>query len=370
MMASIAQQQAQQQNAIAQQQLKMAQDQYAHVQPQLDQINDAELKGMTQQNEAAAQDRARYESTFVPLQDQYIQTANNWDTPEREQSQAGAAEAAVAQQTEQARQAAATALESYGVDPTSTRYAALDIGTRTQGAAAQAAAGNTAINQTQQQGLALKAQAINMGNNLPMQSTSEYSGANSAGNSSIGNTNSTTSTGFSTMGTGAQWTGLANSSLNTAANEYNNIYNGQIQAQNQSSGWGSLAGLLGGSLLSAPSGSLGGRIGARLFANGGAVPDQAVPTGDATPGGAVPVAASPSGGRAIDDVPARLTPGEFVVPKDVVNWVGEKHLQSLIEKSRKEKPEATAQPTVQQAVPTAPAFISRPNPTGQALPLR
>jgi muramidase (phage lysozyme) len=73
------------------------------------------------------------------------------------------------------------------------------------------------------------------------------------------------------------------------------------------------------------------------------------PSDDQTPGGAVPIAASPSGGKAVDDVPARLTPGEFVVPKDVVAWKGEEHFQKLIQKSREDRPQAPAQPEVKAA---------------------
>jgi hypothetical protein len=82
-------------------------------------------------------------------------------------------------------------------------------------------------------------------------------------------------------------------------------------------------------------------------------------------GGAVPDTASPSAGRGIDDVPARLTAGEFVIPKDVLSWKGEEFFQKLIEGSRKSKPSAPAQPQ-RGAIPVeAPRFSSRsPIPMG------
>jgi hypothetical protein len=187
---------------------------YEHSLPQTDAINAQILQGATQQNQNAAADRARYESTFIPMENQYASRPQNWDTPAREQAQAGAAEATVAQQTEAARQAAATALESYGVDPSSTRYAALDIGTRTGQAAAMAAAGNNAVNQTQFKKVWRFARTRSTWEGAPcaINSWVQFSNEN-AGNSAVGNTNSTTSTGFGAMGTGAQWGGLANSAL-------------------------------------------------------------------------------------------------------------------------------------------------------------
>jgi hypothetical protein len=58
----------------------------------------------------------------------------------------------------------------------------------------------------------------------------------------------------------------------------------------------------------------------------------------------LPEEMSPSAGAIPDDIPAeldsggpaRLNAGEFVVPKDVVAWVGEKGMQQFILKSRKE----------------------------------
>jgi hypothetical protein len=43
---------------------------------------------------------------------------------------------------------------------------------------------------------------------------------------------------------------------------------------------------------------------------------------------------SPSGGQQVDDVPAQLNAGEFVLPDDVVKWKGEEFFQKLISTSR------------------------------------
>ena len=46
---------------------------------------------------------------------------------------------------------------------------------------------------------------------------------------------------------------------------------------------------------------------------------------------------SQSQGAITDDVPARLNVGEFVFPKDVVQWRGEAWMQKEIMKARKER---------------------------------
>ena len=45
---------------------------------------------------------------------------------------------------------------------------------------------------------------------------------------------------------------------------------------------------------------------------------------------------SPSGGAETDDVHALLNEGEFVIPKEVVRWHGEKFFQKLIQKAHDE----------------------------------
>jgi hypothetical protein len=65
-----------------------------------------------------------------------------------------------------------------------------------------------------------------------------------------------------------------------------------------------------------------------------------------------------------DDVNAKLTVGEFVVPKDVVVWVGQKGIHQMIEKARKEQVEVPqrsgAIPTTGPAPAEPPAFVSQP----------
>lgn len=339
-MASDQQEQAKQ-DALQQQQFTWAQQAYKDAQAQAAPINEQQLKNMQQQYAIAQQQQDRYTGTFVPLEDKYIATAQGWDTPEAEQNAAAQSEATVAQQINQAREASARNLQAYGIDPGAARYASLDIGTRTAGAAAEAGAGNQAINQRQMEGLQLLQNATGMGRNLTPTALNAYAGSNASGTGVIGNTNMINSTGGSLMGTpiqyaglGAQYSGLASQDAAGIGSTLGTIYKGQVDEQNAATQgiYGAL-GMIGGSIMGSVS-----PLKPKAVATGGLIDDRD----------------SPSRGIETDDVPARLTPGEFVVPKDVVQWKGEEHFQKLIEQSREKKQQAVAVPQVAPApaIPT------------------
>lgn len=77
----------------------------------------------------------------------------------------------------------------------------------------------------------------------------------------------------------------------------------------------------------------------------------------------VPPEASPSGGAETDDVHALVNEGEFIIPKKVTNWYGEKYFQKLIEKAYSEMSgpktaEPEAGPPVQAMAMSPPSFES------------
>lgn len=320
---------------LGKEQLAWAKEQYAKDSKITAEVVDSFLESMASNQEAAEKDRARYEELYQPLEDDLIEDAKSYATDGRRDLEMGRAQANVAQQFEQARQSAQRDLESYGIDPSATRYAALDVGMRAQQAAAQAAAGNQASQMVDATSRALRSEAINVGRGYPGQVAGTYNTALQSGQGAVTNTLNQTQTGANTMGTAPQYMGLGNQSLNTWGNTLNMGYQNALQAwqaeQNQSSGWGSALGLVGG-------------VGMKLlgFEEGGPVPE----------------AASPSRGSRPDDVPAALSVDEFVVPEDVARWKGEEFFQKLIEQSRKAKGEAqavpmpTAAPQPQTALPT------------------
>lgn len=358
---------------LGQEQLAWAKEQFATNKQTTDQVVSMMLDSQSELNKNAEADRKRYEDVFQPQEDALINDANNYASAGRKDAEVGKAQAAVGQQFEAARDNATRQLESYGVNPASTRFAALDIGTRAQEAAAKAAAGTAAIDRTDAIARDLRTQAINVGKGYPAQSMQGSQLSQGAGTGAVNNNLATTASGASTMGTGTQWTGLGDNANASSANITNSAYKNQLDAykanQSSSSGLGTLMGLAvtgakafgtGGASLfgDAASGamSLGGPNGPTPFyAEGGAVD-----TGDATSGGAVPAGASPTRGKAVDDVPAQLTAGEFVMPLDVVKWKGTEYFHKEIEKARKASQQIVAKPEMRMAVPTAPTFQSRP----------
>jgi hypothetical protein len=133
---------------------------------------------------------------------------------------------------------------------------------------------------------------------------------------------------------------------------------------------GSIGGSILGGMYGGPAGAMvGGKIGSAL---GGAAGDvvggdsgeagddlgnaaidavnQGMPRlatgGDVTPPGNrnfVSPSMSASKGAITDDVPARLNAGEFVLPKDVVSWLGEEKLHKLIMSTREKQKQTVAE---------------------------
>jgi hypothetical protein len=358
-LAAASQKSAEYSYKTAQDQLDWAKKTYADNKAVGDQVIDFAMGQMDKQSAWADHDRAMYEDTYEPLMQQQAARAQDYASPERQEAEAGKAEADVAQQFDSARRTAQDRLESYGVDPSQTRSGALDAGTRIAQAAASASAGNTARFRTEQYGDQLMANAVNTGKGFPQQSLAESGAAGASGNQATNTGLATTASGANTMGTGTQWQGLGNQAIGQWGQTLNAGFQNELasaQANNQaSSGWGSALGL-GASLLSAPMTGGSSVFGSFFAEDGGAIPDELPMYADG--GGPIPVDASPSQGAIPDDVPAqindsgasaRLNAGEFVVPKDVVSWLGEKGMQNFILKARKEMGDpnqAPAQPQV------------------------
>lgn len=331
---------------LGKEQLEWAKEAYGQDRAVAQTVIDAALARQTANDADARKDRQRYETVFQPLEDQLVADANSYNSEGRREQEAGRAAASVAESFEASRRAAQQNLESYGVDPTSTRYAALDAGSRISQAAATAAAANEARRSVEDTGRSLRSEALQIGQMYPSNIATTSSTSMQAGNQGVNAGVATTGSGADTMGTAPAWQAIGNSSIGGWGDILNAGYNNQMAQYNanqqSSSGIGSLLGaglgLLGSSTNAAGAAGLG-----MFLADGGAIPDDA----------------SPSAGAAIDDVPARLTAGEFVVPKDVLQWKGEEFFQRLIEGSRKARPAAPAQPQ-RGAIPAEmPRFVSR-----------
>jgi hypothetical protein len=287
---------------------------------------------MDKQSAWADADRKRYEDIYQPLEEQAALRAQDYATPERQEYEAGKAEADVAAQFAQARQTAQDRLEAFGVDPSQARGGALDLQSRIAEAAAQASAGNQSRFRTEQYADQLMANVINTGKGYPQQVLAAAGQAGQSGNQATNTGLATTASGANTMGTGYQWQGMGNQGLGMWGQMLNAGFQNKLASwqadQEASSGWGDILGV---------AASFGGKaMGIPGFQEGGAIPEDE--------GMYLPEEMSPSGGAIEDDIdaeieggrPAKLNAGEFVMPKDVVSWMGEKGMQQFILKARKE----------------------------------
>lgn len=279
----------------------------------------------------AQRDRARYEETYQPLEDNLIQEFQNYDSPERRQEERGRAMADVNTAFDAQRRNALQRLESYGVDPSQTRNAALDIGMRTQQAAAAAGAASAADRATEQTGRALRAEAINIGKGMPSNVAQSYGQSIQAGNSMVGNANQTTST----SGNAAQG---ANSFLNTSISGFGQAGNTMTQGfQNQMQAHESNQAQLTGAL------SAVGGIAGMFMADGGPT-KQAIPF-DSEPG---VIDYGQGDGSGIDDqVDIKASTGEYIIPADVVRIKGEEFFDKIVEKYHTPAEEQQADPHTQ-----------------------
>lgn len=279
---------------------------------------------------------------------------DRYTNPTYIQNDMGASEANVGQAFDAARNSHIQELESYGVNPGATRFQGLDVGVRTQEAAAKAAAGTTAARQDQQLADTANDKLLGQGNTDVNSSNTTAGTSTNAGGAAVNNNLAGTASGANVLGTDLAWTGANANALGGASSTMNTGFQNQADsdkiANSSSSGLGSLAGLglstLGKGGAFGEGGALAGTL---ALARGGAIPD-------GYEGGAIPPQASPSGGAVTDDVPAqapgvpniRLNGGEQIIPKDVAGWLGEKFFQDLIMKSRKAMGPAVGGPTAGQ----------------------
>lgn len=338
-------------------------------------------------DENAKEDREFYETKYRPLEEAQIAEINKVASDEYKTSQRGRSMSGVAQAFDQQRQGALQSLEGFGVDPSSTRYAALDIGLRASKAAAMAAAGTQSDLTTDAIARAMRSDSINVGRGYPgsvaqtygtsiasgglgSQASSAASGA-ANGAAAVANASGAAGAGMyggalgilnagvgagatygNLMGSGPAWANAGNQAIQTWGNTVNQGYQNQLAHHASSGGLGSL---------------LGAGLGAASmfgYEEGGMVQEQ--------PGAAVPMEASPSRGAIPDDVPARLQPDEFVVPADVLKWKGEEFFQKTIQQARQSKgngQQRPARPQMRAPLPGPPAFVSPGARRAAAIPM-
>lgn len=178
----------------------------------------------------AAEDRSRYKNTFQPLQDDFINTAKNWDSRERQDKLAAEAKADVLNNAAQTRASGARNMAAMGVNPNSGRYAGVDRTADVATSLAAAGAENTSRNTVRNQATAMKADAVNMGNGLavnPANSLGMSTSGSAAAMGTVSGNNAQAAGNAQIMGSGYQ---AAMSGYGNQASILNQQYSNQLSA--------------------------------------------------------------------------------------------------------------------------------------------
>lgn len=134
----------------------------------------------------AREDRDRYEKTFRPIEDEFLAEAAAYGSPERQEAAAAEAAADVGAAAAAAKDIARREAMAVGINPASGRYAGIERAGETTTALATAGAKNTARALVRDKGLALKADAVNLGRGLPAQAAQGTALGLSAGTGAVG----------------------------------------------------------------------------------------------------------------------------------------------------------------------------------------
>lgn len=241
--------------SIAKEQFATANKRQAEQDKLANQVTQQQLDSSKQAQQWATEDRERYKSVFQPMQDEFIETAKNWDSAERQDKLAAEAKADVLSNAAQQRQATQRAQAGMGVNPTSGRYAGVDRAAEQATALSAAGAQNMSRNQVRKEGVAMRADAVNMGNGLAVNPATSLGLGVSSGSAAMGTTsgNNAQAAGNSAIlqnGYNSAMNGYANqaSILNQQYGNQLNAWNAQQQANASAtgglfSGLGSLAGM-------------------------------------------------------------------------------------------------------------------------------
>lgn len=347
-----------------------AKDQFAKNQATSDKVVNAALDQGNYWDDTSRAGMDAYMRMYPQAMQEQLDFARNYATPEKLAFARGQAIADVGQAFDAQAKEASDNLESYGLKPQDVA-SRLDASVRTQRAAASAAAGTQSDVNRELVGQQLLGNAIQTGQGLAGVASGAAGVSQAARNQAINTGLATTASGSSTRGTPMQWTAMGNQELsewpkaqvqqNQLSNDfYKNQDASQLawakQGDESSSGIGAILGTAASiGMKAAPLMFSGGVV--PSFDEGGPVmPSTAIQTGTVVPPG-TGVPSIPGQ----DKVPALVAEGEGVLPKDVMDWIGEQGFQKLIAKVRKERQTQT-QTEPQDSTPEAAAIAQQAGP--------
>lgn len=192
-------------------------------------VIDQQLATQEQTNQWAQEDRARTKEVFQPLENTFVDTAKNYATPAKQEEAAAEARADVLGNAETQRQSNIRQMASMGVNPNSGRFAGITRANDTNTALAAAGAENNARRIVRDKGLALTADAVNMGKGLASSTAAAYGIGLNAGNSAVSNNQSGNQNFYANQGVMNQgYQGNINAN-NSAGTMLSNLYGQQLQ---------------------------------------------------------------------------------------------------------------------------------------------
>lgn len=235
---------------FAKEQFDIANERQAEIDELTKQIGQQQIGMADRQMRWSEEDRQRYQDLFQPIEEQFVRDASEWDSPERQAQRAAEAKADVLQNAAAQRAASQRQAASMGVNPASGRFQGLDRAGELQTALAAAGAQNQARDQVRKEGMAMRADAVNVGRGLPAQSAQAASLGLSAGNSALAGAQGANSQFLQSTGIMGQGYQGAMSGYSNMANILNQQYQNQLQAwaanqQATASGIGGIAGAIG-----------------------------------------------------------------------------------------------------------------------------
>lgn len=193
-------------------------------------IGQQQLETSKRADQWSREDRGRYQDTFQPMEDDLVSDAREWDSGERQQKMAAEAKADVLTESQRAKESNRRNMASMGIKPGSGRYSGVERASDFNTALGAASAQNNARNTVRGQGVAMRADAANMGRGLPSQAAQGASLGLQAGNSAQGQHinaagNARANTNIMNQGFGGSIQGN-----NSAASIMNQQYGNELQA--------------------------------------------------------------------------------------------------------------------------------------------
>jgi hypothetical protein len=204
-------------------------------------VTEQQLGLATDQATWSKEDRARYNSVYKPIEDQYIAEATNYASDEKQAEAAAGARADVQTAAANARSATERQAASMGIDPTSGRFAGVQATTDMNATLAEAGAANGAREAVRDKGLALKADVANMGRGYASSAGTAAGGSVGASATALSGAQSTNSQSMAAnniMGAGFQGAMQGYSGQAATLNQQFGIQSNNWQAQQSANAQG------------------------------------------------------------------------------------------------------------------------------------